>query len=91
MFGDESMFCTEVFGAGRCLVRDGPPPRNRPGRSAVFRVTPPNPQKSKNRNGKRSANRKKNAYFSFKLLIINDINQYFNIHLYLIGFIIYNR
>ena len=86
VFGDESMFCTEVF-----LVRDGPPPRNRPGRSAVFRVTPPNPQKSKNRNGKRSANRKKNAYFSFKLLIINDINQYFNIHLYLIGFIIYNR
>ena len=35
----------------RFLVRDGPPPRNRPGRSAVFRVTPPNPQKSKNRNG----------------------------------------
>lgn len=41
--------------------------------------------------GKRSANRKKNAYFSFNLLIINDINQYFNIHLYLISFIIYNR
>lgn len=79
-------------GAGfREVGRGGPPPRNRPGRSAVFRVTPPNPQKSKNRNGKRSANRKKNAYFSFKLLIINDINQYFNIHLYLIGFIIYNR
>lgn len=34
---------------------------------------------------------KKNAYFSFKLLIINDINQYFNIHLHLISFIIYNR
>lgn len=33
----------------------------------------------------------KNAYFSFKLLIINDINQYFNIHLYLIRFITYNR
>lgn len=72
-------------------MRDGPPPRNRPGRSAVFRVTPPNPQKSKNRNGKRSANRKKNAYFSFKLLIINHINQYFNIHLHLIRFITYNR
>lgn len=28
-------------------MRDGPPPRNHPGRSAVFRVTPPNPQKSK--------------------------------------------
>ena len=34
---------------------------------------------------------KKNAYFQFKLLIINDINQYFNIHLHLISFIIYNR
>lgn len=52
---------------------------------------PPNLRRAGNRNGKRSANRKKNAYFSFKLLIINDINQYFNIHLYLIGFIIYNR
>lgn len=56
-------------------MRDGPPPRNRPGRAAVFRVTPPNPHKSK----------------KFKLLIINDINQYFNIHLHLISFIIYNR
>ena len=35
--------------------------------------------------------KKKNAYFQFKLLIINDINQYFNIHLHLIRFIIYNR
>lgn len=34
---------------------------------------------------------KNNAYFVFNLLIINYINQYFNIHLYLIGFIIYNR
>ena len=34
---------------------------------------------------------KRMLIFSFKLLIINDINQYFNIHLYLIGFIIYNR
>jgi hypothetical protein len=34
---------------------------------------------------------KRNAYFPFKLLIINDINQYFNIHLHLISFIIYNR
>lgn len=72
-------------------MRDGPPPRNRPGRAAVFGPAPPNPRRTGNRNGKRSANRKKNAYFSFKLLIINDINQYFNIHLYLISFIIYNR
>lgn len=35
--------------------------------------------------------KKKNAYFQFKSLIINDINQYFNIHLHLISFIIYNR
>ena len=35
--------------------------------------------------------KKKNAYFSFNLLIVNNINQYFNIHLHLISFIIYNR
>ena len=52
---------------------------------------PPNPQRAVNGSGKRSANRKKNAYFAFNLLIINDINQYFNIHLHLIIFIIYNR
>lgn len=34
---------------------------------------------------------KKNAYFVFNLLIINHINQYFNIYLHLIRFIIYNR
>lgn len=44
-----------------------------------------------NRNGKRSASQKKNAYFVFNLLIINHINQYFNIHLHLIRFITYNR
>jgi hypothetical protein len=35
---------------------------------------PPNPRRTGNKNGKRSASRKKNAYFSFKLLIINHIN-----------------
>lgn len=34
---------------------------------------------------------KKNAYFAFNLLIINNINQYFNIRLHLIRFITYNR
>lgn len=34
---------------------------------------------------------KKNAYFWFNLLIINHINQYFNIYLHLIRFITYNR
>lgn len=72
-------------------MRDGPPPRNRPGRAAVFGPTPPNPRRTGNRNGKRSASRKKNAYFVFNLLIINHINQYFNIYLHLIRFITYNR
>lgn len=71
-------------------MRDGPPPRNRPGRAAVFGPAPPNPQRMENKNGKRSASRKRNAYFVFNLLIINHINQYFNIRLHLIRFITYN-
>lgn len=35
--------------------------------------------------------KKKNDYFVFNLLIINHINQYFNIYLHLIIFITYNR
>lgn len=65
-------------------MRDGPPPRNRPGRAAVFGPAPP-------QSTKRSASRKKNAYFVFNLLIINNINQYFNICLHLIRFITCNR
>lgn len=61
------------------------------GRAAVFWTSPPNPRRTGNRNGKRSASRKKNAYFVFKLLIVNNINQYFNICLHLIRFITYNR
>lgn len=72
-------------------MRDGPPPRNRPGRAAVFGPAPPNPQRTGNKNGKRSAIRKKNDYFVFNLLIVNHINQYFNIRLHLIRFITYNR
>lgn len=34
---------------------------------------------------------KKNVYFVFNLLIVNHINQYFNICLHLIRFITYNR
>lgn len=52
---------------------------------------PPNPQRMGNKNSKRSASRKRNAYFVFNLLIINHINQYFNIRLHLIRFITYNR
>lgn len=72
-------------------MRDGPPPRNRPGRAAVFWPRPPRQQRIGDRNGKRSAIRKRNAYFVFNLLIINHINQYFNIRLHLIRFITYNR
>lgn len=72
-------------------MRDGPPPRNRPGRAAVFWTSLHHPRRTGNRNGKRSAIRKKNAYFVFNLLIINHINQYFNIRLHLIRFITYNR
>lgn len=56
-----------------------------------FLDQPPDPRKTGNRNGKRSASRKKNAYFVFNLLIVNNINQYFNIRLHLIRFITYNR
>lgn len=33
-------------------MRDGPPPRNRPGRAAVFWTSPPNPQRAANGSGK---------------------------------------
>ena len=79
------------IGYAGLVMRDGPPPRNRPGRAAVFCSHPPQPAEIKNGNGKRPASRKKNAYFVFKLLIVNNINQYFNICLHLIRFITYNR
>ena len=56
-----------------------------------FLVPSPDLRRTGNRNGKRPAIRKKNAYFTFNLLIVNNINQYFNIRLYLIRFITYNR
>jgi hypothetical protein len=74
-----------IWGAGRTTS----PKSARPG--CRFWTTPPNPRKTGNRNGKRSAIRKKNAYFTFKFLIINHINQYFNTYLHLIRFITYNR
>lgn len=65
------------------------PKSARPG--CRFWSHPPHPQRTGNKNGERSASRKKNAYFVFNLLIINHINQYFNIRLHLIRFITYNR
>ncbi|UWF84439.1 MAG: hypothetical protein [Bacteriophage sp.] len=56
-----------------------------------FLGPPPPLAKVGDRNGKRSTSQKKNAYFVFISLIINHINQYFNIHLHLIRFITYNR
>ena len=72
-------------------MRDGPPPRNRAVGSAVFWTAPPQSTKGGKKERQTTSQPKRNAYFPFKLLIINDINQYFNIHLHLISFIIYNR
>ena len=72
-------------------MRDGPPPRNRPGRAAVFDPAPPIHEGRETGTANNQRSEKKNAYFAFKSLIINYINQYFNIHLHLISFIIYNR
>jgi len=65
------------------------PKSARPG--CRFWPHPPPLAKVGGRNGKRSTSQKKNAYFVFRSLIINHINQYFNIHLHLIRFITYNR
>lgn len=65
------------------------PKSARPG--CRFLVPPPRLQRLGDRNGKRSTSRKRNAYFVFNLLIVNHINQYFNIRLHLIRFITYNR
>ena len=62
-------------GRGVCRFLDRPPPIHEGRKKEQQTISQP----------------KRNAYFQFKLLIINDINQYFNIHLHLISFIIYNR
>lgn len=72
-------------------MRDGPPPRNWPGRAAVFGPAPPRLQRLETGTANDQRAKKKNAYFVFRSLIINHINQYFNIHLHLIRFITYNR
>lgn len=59
--------------------------------AAVFGPVPPIHEGRQMGAENNQRSEKKNAYFQFKLLIINDINQYFNIHLHLISFIIYNR
>lgn len=81
------------LGAGICGTRCETDhlPEITPAGLPFFGLTPPQSTKPQNGSGKRSANQKRNAYFSFNLLIINDISQYFNMHLHLISFIIYNR
>lgn len=56
-------------------------------------LAPPPPLTKAGRQERQTINepKKKNAYFWFNLLIINNINQYFNTHLHLIRFITYNR
>lgn len=72
-------------------MRDGPPPRNRPGRAAVFGPAPPLTKAGRQERQTINEPKKKNAYFWFNLLIVNNINQYFNTHLHFIRFITYNR
>ena len=56
-----------------------------------FLVPPPPPTKAGRQERQTINEPGKNAYFVFNLLIINHINQYFNIRLHLIRFITYNR
>lgn len=44
-------------------MRDGPPPRNHPGRAAVFGGRPPNPRRAENGNGKQPAIQKRMLIF----------------------------
>lgn len=70
-------------------MRDGPPPRNRPA-GLPFWSRPPQSTKNGKQERQTICELKKNTYFVFNLLIINHINQYFNIRLHLIRFITYN-
>lgn len=56
-----------------------------------FWTTPPIHERRETGTANDQRTEKKNAYFVFNFLIINHINQYFNIHLHLIRFITYNR
>ena len=65
------------------------PKSGRPG--CRFWTSPPQSTKNGKQERQTICKPKKNAYFVFNLLIVNHINQYFNIRLHLIGFITYNR
>lgn len=91
IWGYEGYVGMRITYRGMWDMRDGPPTRNHPGRAAVFGTAPPQSTKGGKWERQTISKPKKECFFSFKLLIINDINQYFNIHLHLISFIIYNR
>lgn len=65
------------------------PKSARPG--CRFWTSPPSIHEARETGTANDLRTEKNAYFVFNLLIVNHINQYFNIHLHLISFIIYNR
>nr|DAK86333.1 MAG TPA: hypothetical protein [Caudoviricetes sp.] len=44
-------------------MRDGPPPRNHPGRAAVFGAAPPNPRRAANENGNNQRSKKECLFF----------------------------
>ena len=81
----------EVGYDGRGICGTDHLPEIGPAGLPFFGPIPPRLQRLGDRNGKRSTSRKRNAYFVFNLLIVNHINQYFNIRLHLIRFITYNR
>lgn len=65
------------------------PKSARPG--CRFWTSPPQSTKDGKQERQTICEPKKNDYFVFNLLIVNHINQYFNICLHLIRFITYNR
>ena len=65
------------------------PKSARPG--CRFWTSPPQSTKDGKQERQTICDPKNNAYFVFNLLIVNHINQYFNIRLHLIRFITYNR
>lgn len=74
---------------GGYAVRTTSPKSARPG--CRFLDQPPPIHKGRETGTANDLRAEKNAYFVFNLLIVNHINQYFNIRLHLISFIIYNH
>lgn len=55
-------------------MRDGPPPRNHPGRAAVFGAAPPIQEGRQMGTENDQRSKKRMLIFLFNLLIINHIN-----------------